>query len=107
MPKNRSEFKVEAPDPSADQVCLEFESKEELIRCLDVVSGLDGLGCEVVPWTLVIGPTSLATICEKRGIQARVVKLASSREKLSPQDQEALFAAMLRAGKALDSASRG
>ena len=107
MPRDESDYTVEAPDPSVGQICLEFDSKEELIRCLDVVSELGGLGCEVVPWKLVIGPASLDTICEKRGVRARVIKIAPSHKKLSPRDQEEVSAAMLRAGKALEAASRG
>jgi len=107
MPRDESGHNLEPPDPSVGQVCLEFDSKEDLIRCLDLISELDGLGCEVVPWKLVIGPASLDTICKKRGVRTRVIKMASSRKKLSAKDQEEVFAAMLRAGKALEAASRG
>ncbi len=59
-----------------DHVALVFDDKDEMVRCLDIVSGYEGLICEVVPWRLVLMPRSLSEICQKRGIlPARIVKV--------------------------------
>jgi len=97
---------VLAIDDPVGEVALRFQSKDDLVRCLDIVSELGGLACEVVPWTTVIGPSDLIILCEKQGIPIRVAKVVSSNTPRSEKDEKRRLAQMLRVAKNLERATR-
>lgn len=50
------------PKIPSGQVALIFDNKDEMVRCLDIVSEYKGIVCRVSPWDVVSMPmTSLAT----------------------------------------------
>jgi len=57
------------------EIGLAFDSKEDFIRCLELVSRYPGITCEVLPWKLIKAPPPVKALCEQEGIKAREVPM--------------------------------
>ena len=95
------------PDETVGQIALHFASRDEMIRCLDMISTLGGLACQAVPWTTVIGPKLLVTLCAKNGIPAKPAKVVPPGAPLSEEDSRQLSEQMVRISHNLDAALHG
>lgn len=95
------------PDETEGQIALHFASRDDMVRCLDMVGTLGGLSCQVVPWTTVIGPKVIAALCEKNGIQAKTAKVVPPGTPLSEEDYRQLSEQMVRISHNLDAALHG
>jgi len=72
------------------KVALVFDSKEEIVRCLDIASEYKGTTCEVTPWDIVVVPTDLAKICQKRGVRiVRELRVPTQEERQQEWEQTA------------------